>query len=163
MTNSSEIQELQADLCSGRDSVLSAVKGVSEAEAHQIPEPGEWTVVQSLAHITEFQSFWVTKAVLITQVDDPQITRTALENDVRLAAVTDRSQDGLASLIQQMNSANNQVVDAVAAMDTATLDWPGHREGNLMTAADVIRYTADHVRIHADQIIETLRLIRQTG
>ena len=68
MTNSREIQELQADLCSGRDSVLSAVEGVSEAEAHQIPEPGEWTVVQSLAHITELQSFWVTKPVLITQV-----------------------------------------------------------------------------------------------
>ena len=119
MTNSREIQELQADLCSGRDSVLSAVEGVSEAEAHQIPEPGEWTVVQSLAHITELQSFWVTKAVLITQVDDPQITRTAVENDVRLAAVTDRSQDGLASLIRQMNFANNQVVDVVAAIDPA--------------------------------------------
>jgi len=130
MTNSSEIQELQADLRSGRDSVLSAVEGVSEAEAHQIPEPREWTVVQLLAHITELQSFWVTKAVLITQVDDPQITRTAVENDVRLAAVTDR---------------------------------PGHREDNPMTAADVIRYTARHLRTHADQIIESLRLIRQTG
>ena len=53
MTNSSEIQELQSDLPSGRDSVLSAVEGVSEPEANQIPEPGEWTVVQSLAHITE--------------------------------------------------------------------------------------------------------------
>ena len=119
MTNSSEIQELQADLRSGRDSVLSAVEGVSEAEAHQIPEPGEWTVVQLLAHITELQSFWVTKAVLITQVDDPQITWPAVENDVRLAVVTDRSQDGLASLIRQMNFANNQVVDVVAAIDPA--------------------------------------------
>ena len=163
MTNSSEIQELQADLRSGRDSVLSAVEGVSEAEAHQIPEPGEWTVVQSLAHITELQSFWVTKAVLITQVDDPQITRTAVENDVRLAAVTDRSQDGLASLIRQMNFANNQVVDVGAAIDPAALDRPGHREDNSMTSADVIRYTARHVRTHADQIIESLRLIRQTG
>jgi len=32
---------------------LSAVEGVSESEAHQIPEPREWTVVQLLAHITE--------------------------------------------------------------------------------------------------------------
>ena len=132
-------------------------------EAYQIPEPGEWTVVQLLPHITELQSVWISKAVLITQVDDPQITRTDVENDVRLAAVTDRSQDGLASLIQQMNSANNQVVDVVAAMDTATLGRPGHREDNPMTVSDVIRYTADYVRIHADQIIETLRLIRQTG
>jgi|ETN07SMinimDraft_1059922.scaffolds.fasta_scaffold37910_2 uncharacterized damage-inducible protein DinB len=89
--SSSEIQQLQQDLRSGRDAVLAAVEGLSEAEAHQIPEPGEWTVVQLLAHITELQPFWVSKAVLITQVDDPQITRTAVENDERLAAVTDRS------------------------------------------------------------------------
>jgi uncharacterized damage-inducible protein DinB len=161
--SSSEIQELQQDLRSGRDAILAAVEGVSEAEAHQIPEPGEWTVVQLVAHVTELQPFWVSKAVLITQVDDPQITRTAVENDERLAAVTDHSQDGLASLIRQMNAANDQVVDIVGAIDPSRLDRPGHREDNPMTAADVIRYTARHVRLHADQIIESLRLIRQTG
>ena len=93
----------------------------------------------------------------------------ALQTDLRsgrdavVAAVTDRSQDGMVSLIRQMNSANDQVVDVVAAIDPATLDRPGHREDNPMTAADVIRYTADHVRIHAVQIIESLRLIRQTS
>ena len=105
--SSSEIQQLQQDLRSERDAVLAAVEGLSEAEAHQIPEPGEWTVVQLLAHITELQPFWVSKAVLITQVDDPQITRTAVENDERLAAVTDRSQDDLAGLIQQMNAVHD--------------------------------------------------------
>ncbi len=157
---SSEIQQLQQDLRSGRDTVLAAVEGVSETEAHQIPEPGEWTVVQLLAHITELQPFWISKAVLITQVDDPQITRTAVENDERLAAVTDRSQDDLAGLIQQMNAVNDQVVDVVGAIDPAKLDRPGHREDNPMTAAGVIQYTARHVRLHAEQIIESLRLIR---
>lgn len=160
---SSENQQLQQDLRSGRDAVLAAVEGVSETEAHQIPEPGEWTVVQLLAHITEPQPFWISKAVLITQVDDPQITRTAVENDERLAAVTDRSQeDDLAGLIQQMNAVNDQVVDVVSAIDPAKLDWPGHREDNPITAAGVIQYTARHVRLHAGQIIESLRLIRQT-
>ena len=159
--SSSEIQQLQQDLRSGRDAVLAAVEGVSETEAHQIPEPGEWTVVL-LAHITELQPFWISKAVLITQVDDPQITRTAVENDERLAAVTDRSQDDLAGLIQQMNAVNGQVVDVVGTIDPAKLDRPGHREDNPMTAAGVIQYTARHVRLHAGQIIESLRLIRQT-
>ena len=160
--SSSEIQQLQQDLRSGREAVLAAVEGVSETEAHRIPEPGEWTVVQLLAHITELQPFWLSKAVLITQVDDPQITRTAVENDERLAAVTDRSQDDLAGLIQQMNAVNGQVVDVVGTIDPAKLDRPGHREDNPMTAAGVIQYTARHVRLHAGQIIESLRLIRQT-
>ncbi|MCH8820597.1 MAG: DinB family protein, partial [Acidobacteria bacterium] len=159
--SSSEIKELQKDLRSGRDAVLASVEGVSEAEAHQIPEPGEWTVAQLVAHITELQPFWISKAVLITQVDDPQITRTAVENDERLAAVTDHSQEGLASLIQQMNAVNDQVVEVVGGIDPAKLDRPGHREDNPMTAAGVIQYVARHVRLHADQIIESLRLIRQ--
>ena len=161
--SSSEIQELQQDLRSGRDAILAAVEGVSEVEAHQIPEPGEWTVVQLVAHVTELQPFWVSQAVLITQVDDPQITRTAVENDERLAAVTDHSQDGLASLIQQMNAANDQAVDVVGTIDPSRLDRPGHREDNPMTAADVIKYAARHVRLHAEQIIESLRLIRQAA
>ncbi len=158
-----EILRLQEGLRSAKDEVLSAIDGTTEAEAHQVPAPGEWTVAQLLAHITELQTFWISKAVLITQEDDPQITRTAVENDERLAAVADHSQDGLAALIRQMNSANGQVAAIVGAIDPDKLDRPGHREDNPVTAAGVIRYVAGHVRLHADQIIESLRLIRQAA
>ena len=160
---SSDIRELQQDLRSGRHAILVAVEGVSDAEVNQISEPGEWAVVQLVAHVTELQPFWVSKSVLSTQVDDPQITRTAVENDEHLAEVTDHSQDDLASFIRQMNAANDQIMDVVGAIDPSTLDRPDHREDNLMTAAHVIRYTAHHVRFRAHQITELLRLIRQTG
>lgn len=100
--------------------------------------------------IRELQPFRISKAGLITQVDVLQITWTAVKNDKRLAAVTDRSRDGLAYLIRQMNAANDQVVDVVGGIDPGKLDRPGDRGGSPMTAADVIRYTAGHVRLHAD-------------
>ena len=83
----SEIKELQDDLRAAKDAVLSTLEGVSEAEAHEVPEPNEWTVCQLLAHIAELQVFWIDRAVLITKEDDPQIARNAVESDLRVAAV----------------------------------------------------------------------------
>ena len=48
-----EIQELQEGLRSAREAVLSAIEGISDAEAQEVPEPGEWTVAQLLGHVTE--------------------------------------------------------------------------------------------------------------
>ena len=156
-----EIQELQEALRSARDEVLSAIDGISESEAHEIPAPSEWTVAQLLAHVTELQVFWIARAVLITKEDDPQITRTAVENDQRIGAVTDHSGDNMTDLVRDMNAAHDQVVAVVGDIDPKNLDRPGHREDNPITAGGVIRYVAGHVRDHADQIIESRRLIRK--
>ncbi len=157
----SEIKELQDDLRAAKDAVLSTLEGVSEAEAHEVPEPNEWTVCQLLAHIAELQVFWIDRAVLITKEDDPQIARNAVESDLRVAAVTDHGADDMADLVRQVIAANDRVVQVVGGIDPSTLDRPGHREGNPITAGGVIRYVAGHVRTHAEQITESLRLIRQ--
>lgn len=154
-----EILQLQQSLRSAKDEVLSATDGATEAEAHQVPAPGEWTVAQLLAHIAELQVFWVGKALLITQENNPQITRTDVENDVRLAAVTDHSQDSLHDLKRSVISACEQAAATVGSIDPKDLSRPGHRQSNPMTAADVIRYVAEHVRDHANQISEARRLL----
>ena len=159
--SSSEIRDLQDDLRAARDAVLSAIEGISEPEALEIPAPNEWTVAQVVAHITELQTFWIDRAVLITKEDDPQIARTAVESDQRINAVTDHSQDSVADLTRQLNAANDQVVAVVGGIDPNGLDRPGHREENPITAGGVIRYVAGHIRTHADQITESLRLIRE--
>ena len=158
---SGEIKELQDDLRAAKDAVLATLEGVSEAEAHDTPAPNEWTVCQLLAHIAELQVFWIDRAVLITQEDDPQIARNAVESDLRVAAVTQHAADNMADLVQEMVAANNRVVRLVGGIDPSTLDRPGHREENPITAGGVIRYVAGHVRTHAEQITESLRLIRQ--
>ena len=115
-----------------------------------------------MAHIAEIQAFWMAKAVLITQEDDPNITRTDVENDVRINAVTDHSDDDLPTLIRELQRTNESAVATVGSVDPADLSLPGHRgEGNPMTVAGVIQYLAGHVELHARQIEESLRLIRE--
>lgn len=156
-----EITKLQDGLRAARGAVLASIDGVSEEEAQTIPEPDEWTVAQLLAHIAEIQAFWMERAILITREDNPEIARSAVENDLRVDAVEDHSQDSLEDLKGRLAAANDEAVAAVAGIDPVDLDRPGHREANPITAGGVIEYLAGHVRLHAEQITETRRIIRE--
>ncbi len=156
-----EIQRLQQGLRAAKEKVDSAIAGITEADARQVPASGEWSVAQLLAHIAEIQAFWLGKAVLITKEHDPQITRSDVENDLRLAAVTDNAQDPLDVLIQSVEIACDEAVEVIGQIDPIDLDRPGHREANPLTAGGVIDYLARHVSDHAAQISEARRLIAQ--
>ena len=158
---SKEIQRLQDEIRVANERVNSAMAGITEAEARQIPAPGEWTVAQLLAHIAETQGFWLGKAVLITKERDPQITRSDVENDLRLAAVTDTAQDPLDVLLLGVETSCDEAVAAIGRIDPKNLDRPGHRESNPMTAGGVIEYLARHVSDHAAQINEARQQIAQ--
>ncbi|MCH7620494.1 MAG: DinB family protein [Chloroflexi bacterium] len=158
----SRIRELQEALLGAHAQVAGAVEELSETEAHQVPAPGEWTIAQLLAHIAEIQAFWTAKAILITQEDDPNITRTAVENDIREAAVTGQAHDSMADLLPRCQEANQRAIQLIGGIDPAYLERPGHRgEDNPITVQGVIRYLIGHVEEHVRQIAESRRLIRE--
>jgi uncharacterized damage-inducible protein DinB len=157
-----EIQELQEGLRSAREAVLSAIEGISEAEAQEVPEPGEWTVAQLMGHITEVQSFWVSKAILITREDDPSVARSAAEGELRTASVTGMEQHSVADLRQRMIAANDAAVATVGGIDPRDLNRAGHRgEGKSVIVGQLIQSVASHLREHAGQITETRRIVRE--
>jgi len=158
----SRIKELQEALLGAHAQVARAVEELPETEAHQVPAPGEWTIAQLLAHIAEIQAFWTAKAILITQEDDPNITRTAVENDIREAAVTGQAHDSMADLLPRCQEANERAIQLIGGIDPAYLGRPGHRgEDNPITVQGVIRYLIGHVEEHVRQIAESRRLIRE--
>ena len=160
--SSNEIQKLQEGLRSAREAVLSAIEGISEAEAHEVPAPGEWTVAQLLGHVTEVQPFWVSKAILITKEDDPNVARNAAEGELRTAAVAGGAQGSVADLRQKLIAANDAAVASVGGIDSKDLDRVGHRgEGNPVSAGQLIQSLASHLGVHAGQITETRRMVRE--
>ncbi|HJN87076.1 MAG: DinB family protein [Dehalococcoidia bacterium] len=160
--SNNEIQELQEGLRSAREAVLSAIEGISEAEAKEVPEPGEWTVAQLMGHITEVQSFWVSKAILITREDDPNVARNAAEGELRTASVAGMAQHSVADLRQKMIAANDAAVATVGGIDPKDLNRLGHRgEGKSVSAGQIVQSVASHLREHAGQITETRRIVRE--
>ena len=163
-TNQEQIQALQQLLRSAHQDVMEAIDGIAELEIRQVPVPDEWTVAQLMAHIAKIQYFWMEKAVLITQEDDPNIiTRRDVENDRRAAAVEDHARDSLDELIRGLAAANESAFDATDRIATGDLGILGHRgENNPIAVEGVIRYLASHVEEHADQITESRRLINES-
>ncbi len=98
-TNQNQIPILQQKLRTANRSVMESIEGVHETEIRLIPAPDEWTVAQLLAHIAEIEYFWMEQAVLITNENNPNITRSDVGNDRRTSAVVDHAGDSLDDLI----------------------------------------------------------------
>ncbi len=122
-----QLSILQQLLRSANQAVLDAIDGIADEEARQVPAPGEWTVAQLLAHIAEIQYFWMEKAVLITKEDDPNITRSDVENDRRAAAVSDHAGDPLDDLIRALAAANESAIATAGEIAPEDLATIGHR------------------------------------
>ena len=154
---------MQQLLRSAHQDVMEAIDGIAELEIRQVPVPDEWTVAQLMAHIAEIQYFWMEKAVLITQEDDPNITRSDVENDRHAAAVEDHAGDSLAELIRGLAAANESAFGATGRIALGDLGILGHQgENNPITVEGMIRYLASHVEEHANQITESRRLINES-
>ena len=157
-----QILMLQQMLRSAHQAVMDAVDGIAEDEARQVPTPDEWTVAQLLAHIAEIEYFWMEKAVLITIENDPNITRSDVENDRRAAAVADHADDPLEDLIRGLATANDSAIATTGEIAPKDLATQGHRgENNPITVEGVIHFLASHMEEHAGQIKESRRLISE--
>lgn len=161
-TNQDQISALQEKLRSAHQAVMASIDGVQEPDIRRVPAPDEWTVAQLLAHIAEIEYFWMEKAVLITTEDDPNITRSDVENDRRTAAVVDHAGDSLDQLVSGLAVANESAVATVGKIAPDDLSNLGHRgENNPLTVEGVIDFLVKHVEERANQIRESLRLIGQ--
>ena len=160
--NQDQIPILQQTLRSAHQVVMDAIDGLDETEARKVPAPDEWTVAQLMAHIAEIEYFWMEKAVLITQEDNPNITRSDVENDRRAAAVENHAGDSLNDLIKSLAAANDSAIAATGEIAPKDLGILGHRgENNPITVAEVVTYLATHVEEHANQIRASRSLIGQ--
>ena len=158
--NQEQITALRQLLRSAHRDVMDAVDGIAEPEIRKVPAPDEWTVAQLMAHIAEIQYFWMEKAVLITQEDDPNITRSDVENGRGGGGGGGGPGDALDELVRGLAAANESAIDATGRIAPGDLGILGHRgDNNPITVEGVIRYLTTHVEEHATQITETRRLI----
>ena len=155
-----QLSDLKSMLEEALSRTLESVKGIFEEDAHEAPAEGEWSVCELLAHISEIQDFWSDKAIVITSSDDPNITRTEVENDIRSAAVQDHSGDSIPDLLHMVRDANQNAIEKLLRISFSDLDRPGHRgEDNPITTRGVFEYLSGHIAEHARQILETRKVI----
>lgn len=83
-----------SEMLAGQEELLGWLKGLDPQKLHRQPAPGEWTVMENLAHIIEMVPYWARQ--IRSVVDQPGRTfgRTH-DNPERIAAIEQHATDSL--------------------------------------------------------------------
>ena len=150
-----------------RQEFLEAAHGVSEAQAKINPEPGRWSVLDCVEHVTLVEQRFLGRLEAASPVDAPD---ASAEKEAALtAAVPDRSRRAeapefvrpagrfatLAEALEHFNAARAQTIRFAQerANDLYSLATEHARFGPL-NGKEQLLISAGHVRRHAAQIRE---------
>ena len=154
------VEDIIEELKESQIQLLEEVGQLSEETAHIVPTPGEWTIAQLLAHIAEIQEFWMSKAILMTKEDRPEITRNSLENDIREQAVINKAGSRITELLDQCQYIHETTIKTLRTISPNHLQRQGFRgDNNPVTVIEVVRSLAGHINEHIEQIERTKRSI----
>ena len=91
------------------------VENLDEGTVHQLPGEGEWSAIETLAHVAELVPFWAQRARQIAHgtLGDRPYERTPEEYARRNAAVAEHGRDSLPAMVRRLQSS---AADAAAIL-----------------------------------------------
>ena len=136
-----------------------SLERIPEFELHAQPSDGGWSVAQVCAHVVEMQLFWLRKAQEV--IEHPDVGRTEKDRERRLSEVSDHAADDINEVTSRPNDANKDALRILRELPTGHLELEGVRDGKPTTVRHLIESSViNHVRVHAEQIEETRRAVR---
>lgn len=136
-----------------------ALEHIPEFELHTQPSDGGWSVAQVCAHVVEMQIFWLSKAQGV--IGHPDVGRTEKDRERRLSEVSDHATDDIKEVTSRLDEANEDALRILRELSPGHLELEGVRDGKPTTIRHLIEGSViNHVRVHAEQIEETRRAVR---
>ena len=125
---------------------------VDPALAYEAPTPGEWTVMELLAHTVEFLRYWPPVMVRIAAEPGLPFGR-GLDDADRTGYVLAHGGDPLASMVQELRAAGEEAQATLAAIPAAGWEATGvHMSwGELALPEIVQRVLTGHLAGHCAQ------------
>jgi hypothetical protein len=134
----------------------AAVEGVTEEEAAQVPAEGDWSIKQTLAHLTvcerDYQTF-VANVALDGWLDGGQSNPTAMDARLTAAMAITPTVQGL---LDRFLADTAETVALVRALPEETV---AHK-ARLFRIGQVLLGLPDHTHEHTEQIQRVLGTIR---
>lgn len=145
------IQRVQA----GVDAIIASLEGMAPEALYREPAPGEWSAMQTFAHVAEFVPFWARRAVDMAagRRDDQLIGRGPEEYAQRDSAVQAHAHDTPEAMLARLRQVQRDVVPALRGIPPEGWARTGQhaREGDLTVAQVVDWLLLRHLEEHARQ------------
>jgi hypothetical protein len=141
--------------------VLRDVESLPSDVLYREPEPGEWPVMSTLAHLAELLPYWAHEAAHVAAEPGGPVGRTH-EDPKRLGAIEQHGHDTLASIVPSIRAALEECTRTLRGIPEEGWSAVGqHVRGMPISAAEVVdRFVVHHAEEHATQIRATLQTLK---
>ena len=142
------------------EQLLSRVEQLPHDVLYREPQPGEWPVMSTLAHLSELLPYWAQQAASIAQTPGLAFGR-ALDDPDRLGAIEHHGRDTLGQSVVRVRTSLEQSLSTLRAIPPDAWSHAGeHPRRGRMTVADVVdAFLLEHAQEHAAQIEATLHAL----
>lgn len=140
--------------------LLEQVAHAPAQELHVQSAPGEWTAMQSLAHVAELLPYWSRQArdVAARRENDQPFGRTH-DDPERIAAVATGAEDALAEVVPRVRGALVECEATLRAIPAQGWLRTGRhmRRGEMTVLQIVDQFLVEHMEEHLYQVEAVLR------
>jgi hypothetical protein len=126
------------------------IASMDMARIYHSPEPGEWTIMENLAHIIEFLPYWGDEAAKLVAHPGQHFGRTR-EDEGRVRAIAEHGSDSLAQARTALPESYKHLDKILLQLQDSDLELTGHHptwgEHNLSWFIDesVAKHLEDHI------------------
>jgi uncharacterized damage-inducible protein DinB len=146
--------------------LIATIEGLDEATVHHLPGEGEWSAIETLAHVAELVPFWAHRARQVAEgtLGDRPYGRNPDEYALRNAAVADHGSDSLPTIIAWLRSGGQEAAAILRAIPDR-----GWARSALYESEQPVRHTVSdlveqrilsHVQAHTEQAARAARQAR---
>jgi uncharacterized damage-inducible protein DinB len=120
---------------------------------YQHPLPNEWSIMENLAHIAEFYTYWGSEIHKLQQNPGCNFGRT-IDDERRLAGIRAHAHDSLSQIEEHVRRSFSELMDTLTSLTDEDLQKVGHhhRLGDQTMAFYIKHFLIDHLSDHLAQL-----------
>lgn len=138
--------------------LLEEVERLPSMVLYREPQPGEWPVMSTLAHLEELLPYWAREAAQVAATPNQALGRTH-DDPRRIGAIAEHGHDTLDAIVPRIRLALTECVRTLRSIPSDAWSRTGqHPRRGQMSVADVVQdFLVNHAEEHAAQIQAALK------
>jgi uncharacterized damage-inducible protein DinB len=137
--------------------LISVIERLPADVLYREPQPGEWPVMSTLAHLQELLPYWAHQALGVVNAPEQPFGRTHEDPD-RIGAVREHGHDSLDAIVPRIRSSLDECLSTLRSLPAEGWSVVGHSpsRGTMTVEQIVDAFLVLHVEEHAAQTQATL-------
>jgi uncharacterized damage-inducible protein DinB len=156
VTTEERIQRIESSV----QQLVSLIEGLPAEVLYREPQPGEWPVMSTLAHLQELLPYWAHQAESVIKAPDQPFGRTH-SDPVRIGAVEEHGHDSLDAMVKRIRVSLAECISTLRSLPADGWSVVGHSpsRGTMTVEQIVDAFLVRHVEEHAAQTQATLSVL----